>query len=55
MYKISALKVTVCLQVFFPYRDDEDNVDDWDEDKLQDVVNKKHGNERANQTDIVST
>ena len=31
--------------VFADARDDkkEDNMDDWDEDKLQEVVNKKHG------------
>merc|ERR1712049_86683 len=33
--------------------DEEDNMDDWDEDKLADVVNKKHGSEKSNQTDIV--
>ena len=40
---------------FSSCRDDEENMDDWDEDKLQEVVNKKHGNEVSNQTDIVST
>ena len=33
--------------------DEEDNMDDWDDDKLADVVNKKHGSEKSNQTDIV--
>jgi len=33
--------------------DEEDNMDDWDEDKLADVVNKKHGSEKSNQTDII--
>jgi hypothetical protein len=33
----------------------EENMDDWDEEKLADVVNKKHGAEvRTNATDIVS-
>jgi hypothetical protein len=33
---------------------EDDNMDDWDEEKLQDVVSKKHGSEKSNQTDIVS-
>ena len=33
---------------------EDDNMDDWDEEKLQDVVSKKHGAEKSNQTDIVS-
>ena len=33
---------------------EEDLMDTWDEEKLQDVVNKKHGAEKTNQTDIVS-
>lgn len=33
---------------------EEDNMEDWDEDKLNEVVAKKHGSERSNQTDIVS-
>merc|ERR1712012_1336339 len=32
---------------------EDDNMEDWDEDKLADVVNKKHGNEKTNQTDII--
>ena len=28
-------------------------MDDWDDDKLADVVKKKHGAEKSNQTDIV--
>ena len=35
-------------------KEEEDNMDDWDEEKLAEVVNKKHGSERKNQTDIVS-
>ena len=35
-------------------RDKDDNMDDWDDDKLADVVKKKHGSEKSNQTDIVS-
>merc|ERR1711981_304516 len=34
-------------------RDDEDNMDDWDEEKLEEVINKKHGGEKSNQTDII--
>lgn len=30
-----------------------DLMDDWDEDKLADVINQKHGSEKTNQTDIV--
>merc|ERR1712029_839928 len=33
--------------------DEDDNMEDWDEDKLADVVNKKHGSEKTNQTDII--
>lgn len=32
---------------------EDDNMDDWDEEKLQDVVSKKHGSEKSNQTDII--
>ena len=32
---------------------EDDNMEDWDDDKLADVVNKKHGAEKTNQTDIV--
>ena len=32
----------------------DENMEDWDDDKLADVVNKKHGAEKTNQTDIVS-
>ena len=34
--------------------DKDENMEDWDEDKLADVVSKKHGAEKTNQTDIVS-
>jgi len=34
-------------------RDKDDNMDDWDDDKLADVVKKKHGSEKSNQTDII--
>ena len=33
--------------------DEDDNMDDWDDDKLADVVNKKHAGEKSNATDIV--
>ena len=32
---------------------EDETMDDWDEEKLQDVVSKKHGAEKTNQTDIV--
>ena len=32
---------------------DDDNMDEWDDDKLADVIKKKHGSEKSNQTDIV--
>ena len=34
---------------------DKENMDDWDEDQLADVINKKHGSEKSNKTDIVSS
>merc|ERR1712018_371565 len=34
-----------------PNQEDE-NMDDWDEDKLKEVVGKKHGAEKTNETDI---
>lgn len=33
--------------------EDEDNMDDWDDDKLADVISKKHGAEKSNETDII--
>ena len=32
---------------------EDDNMEDWDEDKLADVVSKKHAGEKSNATDIV--
>ena len=32
---------------------ENDLMDDWDEEKLQEVIDKKHGAEKTNQTDIV--
>lgn len=43
--------------LYFDMRDDdEDNMDNWDEDKLKEVVEKKHGegNKQRPSTDIVS-
>ena len=41
--------------VYADERDEKDeNMDDWDEEKLADVVNKKHGSEKTNQTEIVN-
>ena len=34
---------------------EDDNMDDWDEEKLAEVINKKHGAEKTNQTEIVMT
>lgn len=41
--------------IYSDVRDDkeDDNMEDWDDDKLADVVNQKHGAEKTNQTDIV--
>jgi len=33
---------------------ENDNMDDWDDEKLKEVVSKKHGAEVSNQTEIVS-
>ena len=30
-------------------------MDEWDEDKLDEVIKKKHGSEKSNATDIVSS
>ena len=32
---------------------ENDNMDDWDDETLADVIAKKHGSEKSNQTDIV--
>ncbi len=32
---------------------EEEGMEDWDEDELNDVIKKKHGGEKSNQTDIV--
>lgn len=34
---------------------ENDLMDDWDDEKLADVVKSKHGTEKSNQTDIVLT
>ena len=40
--------------IYADSREDKDeNMENWDEAQLADVVNKKHGGERANQTDII--
>ena len=40
--------------ICIPFRDEEnENMDEWDEEKLEEVVKKKHGSEKANATDIV--
>jgi len=33
--------------------EDKENMDDWDEDKLDEVIKKKHGQEKSNATDII--
>lgn len=50
-----------CLQaekrsLYVDMRDDDDNMDNWDEDKLKEVVEKKHGegDKQRPTTDIVS-
>jgi len=41
--------------IYSDSRDDkEENMDDWDEEQLNDVIKKKHGAEKSNQTDIVN-
>ena len=41
--------------VYEDVREDEDTMDNWDTNKLEDVVNKKHGEEnKQNTTSIVS-
>ena len=43
------------LNSSFSCRDkEEENMDDWDESKLEEVISKKHGSEKSNATDIVS-
>jgi len=44
-HDLTIARKTEKRNVFADARDDkkEDNMDDWDEDKLQEVVNKKHG------------
>merc|ERR1712025_1388574 len=32
---------------------ENDNMEDWDDEKLADVVGQKHGNEKKNDTDII--
>merc|ERR1712228_964280 len=34
-------------------KEEDDNMDDWDDDKLAEVVAKKHGAEKGNSTDII--
>ena len=34
--------------------EEKDNMEDWDEEKLDEVIKKKHGSEKSNATDIVS-
>lgn len=42
--------------LYVDMRDDDDNMDNWDEDKLKEVVEKKHGegDKQRPTTDIVS-
>ena len=43
------------LTLFSNCRDEEtENMDEWDEEKLDEVIKKKHGSEKSNATDIVS-
>eukprot|EP00088_Acartia_fossae_P005747 TRINITY_DN12593_c0_g1_i2.p1 TRINITY_DN12593_c0_g1~~TRINITY_DN12593_c0_g1_i2.p1 ORF type:complete len:402 (-),score=170.59 TRINITY_DN12593_c0_g1_i2:378-1583(-) len=46
-------KKAVKRNIYEEEKDEEDNMEDWDEDKLAEVVSKKHGAEKGNTTDIV--
>ena len=35
------------------YEAEKDGMDEWDDDKLAEVVSKKHGTEKSNETDII--
>merc|ERR1711973_145044 len=39
--------------IYEEVKDDEENMDEWDDDKLAEVVQKKHGAEKSNTTDII--
>jgi len=41
--------------IYSDARDDgkQEGMDDWDEDTLNDVINKRHGSEKSNATDII--
>jgi len=39
--------------IYEEVKDEDENMDDWDEDKLAEVVAKKHGAEKSNATDII--
>ena len=41
------------IKIFFPEEEEDENMEDWDEDKLAEVVSKKHGAEKSTQTDII--
>ena len=56
IYQYVILKRPKDLIFYVPLycRDTEENMDDWDEAKLEEVITKKHGTEKSNATDIVS-
>jgi len=39
--------------IYSDARDEEDKMEDWDEAKLNEVIAKKHGQEKSNKTDII--
>jgi len=48
--------VQACLRLglFSRRREDQEGMEDWDQDKLEEVVNQKHGTEKpTNKTDII--
>jgi hypothetical protein len=40
--------------VYADERQENESMENWDEETLNDVINKKHGTEKTNQTTIVS-
>jgi len=41
------------INIYADGRDEDDKMEDWDEAKLNEVVSKKHGQEKTNKTDII--
>ena len=54
IYFISLFIMILLQQImYFLQEEAEENMDEWDEDKLAEVVAKKHGTEKSNATDII--